>query len=254
MNHSSETGSAETPDESVTRYSGSIENELIAAAGQADRDPVVAVHSVRKLLKKYRALLKLVKGCSSGIDPERANHFLRDLGRNFSQLRDAHVRSETLSLLAATNLLPSCRDLISELLKENQRTIDQLEHKVIDEDQHFDTLKADLTSDNPVQSFIESLNTDSKCLIAGLSETYAKCHRLYLELHNQKNAELLHEWRKRIKDLQHQHEMVSALLPSDLFAASENIDPLTERLGRDQDLNNLRLWINQDGVSQNHSV
>ncbi|MDX1590757.1 MAG: CHAD domain-containing protein, partial [Balneolaceae bacterium] len=102
--------------------------------------------------------------------------------------------------------------------------------------------------------FIESLNTNSKCLLAGLSETYAKCHRLYLELHNQQDAELLHEWRKRIKDLQHQHEMVSALLPSDLFAASENIDLLTERLGRDQDLNNLRLWMNQDGVSQNHSV
>jgi CHAD domain-containing protein len=255
MTLSSESGSSQSLKPAILQISVSIIVDLRDAAGLAGTAPVEAVHSARKLLKKYRALLKLVKYCPADENIEKANIFLRNLGRNFSELRDAHVRADTLLALAHDEKFDSAESAISKLIEFNDQTVDRLEQNLINDERHFEFLTEKLLNENLAETFLHSLNPDRICVFTGFIKTYAKCHSIYSELHDHTDAELLHEWRKRVKDLQYQFEIMSEWLPPDFSPSSDKIDTLTEFLGHDQDLNNLRLWIKEEAkqhISSNH--
>ena len=64
------------------------------------RDPVAAVHSARKAVKKERSLLRLVRGAMSPQQRRRENHALRQAARGLSGARDADVMVETVAQLS----------------------------------------------------------------------------------------------------------------------------------------------------------
>src|ERR1700690_3624886 len=64
------------------------------------KDPVEAVHSARKALKKERSLLRLVRGSMPAPQRRRENRALRDAARALSATRDAAAMIDTLDQLA----------------------------------------------------------------------------------------------------------------------------------------------------------
>src|SRR2546430_13426947 len=93
--------------------------EQIHSALQLCRHPVrqrgVTVHEVRKHLKKLRAALRLTKsevGKNRWVSEDRC---LREIGRLVSDLRDAHVRLQTLIQLRddASQQFPRIEELLS---------------------------------------------------------------------------------------------------------------------------------------------
>jgi CHAD domain-containing protein len=89
-------------DESLTRgvrRIGLSQLELAETRLKSASDPAVAVHEVRKSLKRLRALLRLVR---PGLDDKvyrRENEQLRDAGRMLSAARDMDVLRQTLAKL-----------------------------------------------------------------------------------------------------------------------------------------------------------
>ena len=63
-------------------------------------DPVDAVHSARKAVKKERSLLRLMRGAMPAKRRRRENRTLRDAARGLSGARDAAAMIETLDQLS----------------------------------------------------------------------------------------------------------------------------------------------------------
>jgi CHAD domain-containing protein len=60
------------------------------------------------------------------------------------------------------------------------------------------------------------------------------------------SVEHFHEWRKRVKYLRHQTEVISAVEPGSLSMAAGRIESLGERLGLDHDLADLAAFVDSD--------
>src|SRR5438309_527686 len=93
------------PDETVGEAFARAAREQLAAAEsaltrKADSDPIAAVHTARKSIKKERALLRLMRGSVDGGRRRRENAALRDAARRLSGARDADVMIETLDELS----------------------------------------------------------------------------------------------------------------------------------------------------------
>ena len=247
MNLSLATGSGRSLSAAVNQTAAAINHELISLADLAQEDTVSAVHLVRKRFKLYRAFVKLFKNCGPEEKLKSANRALRDLGKSFSELRDAHVRSETLRNLLSGQVPEQHTRAIMALLQHNQKTIIELETALLNEQQLFTRLKNRIQSETAIDEYLQSLTASATCIRAGILCTFSQCHALNGMRENDTDPDRLHEWRKRIKDLQYQYELTVHCLPPELDPSDEQINALADLLGQDQDLHNLKTWIH--GIS-----
>ena len=236
-------GSGQSLFDAVNQLAASINHELISLADLAKEDSVSAVHLVRKRFKLYRAFIKLFKKCGPEGKLKSANQALRDLGKSFSELRDAHVRSETLRLLLTVLEMKPHSESIRMLLVHNDKSIRELETVLLDEQDLFARLENRILSDTTIHDYIQSLTPTLTCMRKGFLSTFKQCQTLYGMRQSDTDPDRLHEWRKRIKDLQYQYELTLHYLPPHLDPSNDQINALTDLLGHDQDLHNLKTWI-----------
>src|ERR1700760_1680785 len=88
-----------------------------------DDDPVGAVHSARKAIKKERSLLRLARGAIPPKERRRENRALRGAAQGLSGVRDADVMIETIAQLSdrfAGQLPESTFAAITEQLKRDR--------------------------------------------------------------------------------------------------------------------------------------
>jgi CHAD domain-containing protein len=204
-----------------------------------DEDPVKAIHSARKSLKKERALLRLVREAVYPDVYRDENAIFRDAGRRLSGTRDAQVALQTLDKLREqyAGQLPAAT---------------------------FDALQAALQLRTPrtgpgsaVRAVAAAVATDLeaargrllrwtgheitwKQMERGLDRTYKSGRKNLAEAEADPGDEALHEWRKRAKDLWYHQRVLHPLWPALMEAQADQLDELGELLGDDQDLANLR--------------
>lgn len=245
MNISLAPGSVRSLSAAVNQSAADINRELLTLPDLAQEDPVSAVHLVRKRFKLYRAFVKLFRNCGPEEKLKTANRTLRDLGKQFSELRDAHVRSETLRLLLSDEELEHHKEATMALLQHNDKTIMELETELLDEQHLFTRLESGIRPDTTIDDYLQSLTPSASCIRAGITGTFTQCHALNVmrQSDSEPDPDRLHEWRKRTKDLQYQYELSVHFMPASLRPSAENINALTELLGHDQDLHNLKTWI-----------
>ena len=88
-------------------------------------DPVAAVHSARKAVKKERSLLRLARGAISPKRRRRENRALRDAARGLSGARDADVMAETIAQLFDRFAGQLPHSTFTEIAEELERTRDE---------------------------------------------------------------------------------------------------------------------------------
>jgi CHAD domain-containing protein len=207
-----------------------------------DEDPVQAIHSARKSLKKERALLRLVREAVYPDVYRDENQVFRDAGRRLSGTRDAQVALETLDKL---------REQYTGQLSAS--TFDALEGAL-----HLRTPRTGPGS--AVRAVAAAVAGDLeaargrllrwtghaiswKQLERGLDRTYKRGRKALAEAMDDSADELMHEWRKRVKDLWYHQRILHPLWPALMEAQAGQLDGLGELLGDDQDLANLRRTI-----------
>ncbi|MDA0180635.1 CHAD domain-containing protein [Solirubrobacter phytolaccae] len=197
-----------------------VRREQLEAAFDGLREELSteSIHDARKRLKKTRSLLRLSR-------PERFkrhNRKLRDAGRALSGARDADVMAETVEDLADrfSGRLP-------KVAFERVRAPLAARAAATEPEGSADTL-GPLLSDAWVVRDVD--------LTASLKQTYARGRDAFKVADKQPTAEHLHEWRKRVKDLWYQQDLLEEVWPGVMKAQAKEAKKLSKTLGEDHDL------------------
>lgn len=224
-------------------------SNIIDYAESSDKDPATAIHEIRKKLKMLRALLKMLRYTGNQKKFEQANTLLRDLGRLMSEIRDAHVRSITLAEIELNNGLKNFERIVQEIIDCNTLQIKQLEEVYFVKFNVFNRIVKRLKTNDEITEFLDSCTFDRAKILEGYSKTYEDGFNSFFTAFVYPSSELLHEWRKRLKDLNSQSVYLGTYLPATSINLNE-MDMLSDILGEDHDYWMLSEWISEQTWSE----
>jgi CHAD domain-containing protein len=198
-----------------------------------------SIHAVRKTLKRARATLRLLRPSLAEGTFRRANARLRDAAAVLRAARDAKVLLDTVLRLLESEP-HSARPLFDGLARMLARERTAADRALL-RDGHgvawgVNVLK-DLTAH--VQHWRTS-RADSACVVAALRRTYKKTRKAAAIAGQQRTDATLHEWRKQLKYLVYELQLLQPLRPKYLGRRLLMARRLAELLGIDHDLAVLR--------------
>ena len=213
-------------------------------AAMSDIPETVRIHTVRKGLKRARAIHKLAWPA-----PDEAKHgldqaWLRDLGRSLSQARDADVLVETLRRLAPRNVTDSDADgagdpVLEELLRLRHeahldsppsRLLHQVAPELIAKAREWDAASWMPIEAHPIRD----------ALTPGIGSYWSALDDVVLS----PTGERFHTLRKRVKDLGYQMDFMGRRVAASGKRLRRRADRLSELLGWHHDL-----WVFEDRVA-----
>ncbi len=225
-----------------------------------DRD--IAVHDARKICKRLRAVLRLIRDEVGYEYYRQENIRVRDASRLLAPLRDSAVMVEALDSLLTrfrdieTTSLPAELPVnLAQLVSVPEKNFVSLREKLIQRHHNYsrqiletDAVPQFITAfrqarlnvaDWPIQQ--ESFDTIS----GGLHRVYRRgCLRM-AKAAKTTSVEALHDWRKRVKYLWHQLEIIQPIWPVMLTELAESLHALSSFLGDEHDLAELQRLIIQ---------
>jgi len=210
----------------------------IAELGSED-DADRAVHSVRKRLKKLRGLLRLLEGelgrGAFGVE----NRTYRDAGRLLEGPRRA------AAVLAAYDGLlerfpgavpDAARDALRERLsRERERRVDAMHGE-----SHAREVSASLQASIARLESWPLAREGWKLCERGFRRSYARGRRAFRSALAEPTTERFHEWRKQAKHHWYHVRLLERVWPDALRAVGAMLEALTEELGAEHDLDDLR--------------
>lgn len=208
-----------------------LESAVQALAETDEESRPEAVHTARKSVKKARALLRLARSGMPRAAYREENRALREVGRSLSAVRDADVLGETVDELG-------------------ERCAGQLPARV------FQDLRRDVTAlagiddtGRRVASAATALRTRTTSAAAWPLEdvrwstvrddarrAYARGREAFKAARASSDDEVMHEWRKRAKDLWYHQRLLRDVWKPVMRAHVDEVDELSDVLGDHHDL------------------
>ncbi len=212
-----------------------LEKALNEMTGLKHKDEGAAVHATRKRIKKIRAVLRLVKGELGSEIFQGENERLREVARGFAGSRDARVQHQVLERLCeeAEQGGGAFRGTAAILQKE-----------IADHEESFGSKREAAAS--ALQQICDRLEgwplekAGSAALCAALCHTYRRGRRCFRSVQKEPEAENFHTWRKRVKDLWYQAQIMQNLNETVLCEIAQAAKVLGQQLGDLHDLAFLR--------------
>jgi len=197
------------------------------------------IHDVRVLMKKSRAVMRLV-------GPQLGNDFFtrdilafREVGRIMCSWRDTSVHRKILKELSKEN--PG----IFSRLKENEK-INALLMKNLTDHEHSEEIQVGLKKIDDLLNIaghrirFQSMDKlDPQQLIKDLELTYLSVMHIYLTCRNNPKPENIHEFRKKAKKFFYQLYFFRPLNPSVVKSIEKKLDIMTRNLGKYNDYTQL---------------
>jgi CHAD domain-containing protein len=193
------------------------------------------IHSARKRFKKLRSLLRLVRPLRDEGFPSEMR-LLRDAGRHLAAARDADVLIATVRELGSADPANSWSALeaglrpgpdIAGLEEKLRRTVSAL--------QDFEEKIAAWPA----------LPSDAAAATAGIASAYRKGRKAWIRAESRRTPEVLHEWRKRVKDLWYHTRLLSEADPV-MMERAASLGRLADVLGSRHDLDVLESTVKDD--------
>jgi CHAD domain-containing protein len=210
---------------------------IIADGRRALTDPELtgpeAVHEVRKALKRWRALLRLL-GKPLGDQADQMRSEARELMRGIAGARDAQSALDALSDLRKADL-PFSQTSVETIRARLTERRDDAEAKAFSKtmrnrlSRYFDYATLSLER-WPLKAIDFDIVTD------GLTSTYRRARQLLPDAWPDAEAEHLHDLRRRVVEHRHQMDLVEPLWPRLGKVWAEEAQRLRNRLGSCQDL------------------
>lgn len=213
-------------------------------------DRELAVHEARKALKRVRAVLRLVAAPLGDYAFRQENAVLRDVSRRLSVARSAAVAVHTarsyvdahpglIDPIAGRRLLVGLEDrrdwIRSSSLHDRQTLADLVTTLLAARSRYAAWPVTELQVDARAphrRPFPDEFAT----VAPGLERTYAAGKDSMADAVAARSSGAFHEWRKQVKYVRHQHEMLRPLWPAVMTAAAESLADLAEGLGGEHDL------------------
>jgi CHAD domain-containing protein len=234
----------ESVPEGVARIAfGRIDHAVDELRGKTSSSRAEAVHEARKDMKKLRSLLRLVRGEIGDEVYRRENDGLRDAARQLSGVRDADVMLETHDSLVERRP----KDIPSRTAGGLRKAL--VEHRQALDGHRGGRKKARKEVVGVLEEARERveewpLESDGfEALEAGLRRAYRRGRRAYRTVLDDRSAENMHEWRKRVKDLWYHQNLLECAWPELMDPLADQTHELSNVLGDDHDLTVLREWV-----------
>jgi CHAD domain-containing protein len=219
-------------DEAARVFTEELALALAELRDQALTDDL-AVHSVRKRLKRLRALLRLFRyEIGSGFGA--SNRALRDAGRELSDLRDARVALDTLDRLSERypDHLPAGTKgplrAIRRSLAESMENSDAADLRA--------SVASKLVPALEWPKGWQFSETGFPAMERGLQRTYRQGRTALAEARATGSVAAFHEWRKRVKDHWHHTQLIGQPGHRGMRTRELRLHDLSDALGDIQDL------------------
>ncbi|PYE84826.1 CHAD domain-containing protein [Pseudoroseicyclus aestuarii] len=209
--------------------------ELSAAVAglEAPTDPHAAVHEARKAVKKTRGLLRLIRGGFS--DYKAQNDHLREAGRLLSSQRDRAVLLETFERVSAAHADRLDRRRLTPLrrqLTEDREAADG----TADIEERIDRFRGALQDIHDSAAHWHIKPKGWSAIEPGLARSYERAQTAMRQAERSRDAEALHDWRKRVKDHWYHTRLLSLLWPEGMKSHRKAARTLADLLGQHHDL------------------
>lgn len=239
--------------ESIATNVNRILSEEVKAALEALENPEEAsgdaIHSVRKRIKKIRALFRLVRSELKEKDFIRTNTFYRSIGQQLSSLRDATVMIKTLDKLRQTQPTKVSAHVFTTLHKALLVQQQQAANAFFDDPTQLGgVIQAFEQAAQQVQG-LSKRHKGFRLMAPNLKSIYQRARKA-LKLATQKpSIDHLHELRKEVKTLWYHTRLLQPIWPGLLKAYEHEFGRLGELLGDDHDFGVLAEAIESDELS-----
>lgn len=201
-----------------------------------------AVHEARKHLKKARASLRLLRPALKNSTYREWNTAMRDAARPLSAARDAKVLLDSLHLLGERYgdsvralRLEGFRRVLNEQRTQAVRDVLGGKGTVVGHSRQL--LRAARTS---MERPTIPRTDDWDSVGTGLKRIYASGRRAMAAARKAPAADAFHEWRKQVKYLRYQLEVLEPLWPGMVGELADQAHKLSDYLGDEHDLSVLR--------------
>ena len=198
-----------------------------------------AVHDIRVLMKKSRALLKLAAPQIDSQYCSRDLAELKEVGRIMRSWRDTSVHRKTLK-----ELKKEFPDIFSRL--NGHTALTQLLSKQIfpsePDDERSSSIKqiGSLLNKTSYRVRFQTMSVfDSQILIKQLEASYTRIADIYLLCRNNPGTAKLHLFRMKTKDFLYQLYIFRPLNPSIIKTLEKRLDSMTQNLGKYNDLSQI---------------
>jgi CHAD domain-containing protein len=210
---------------------------LHLAARSATDDPARAIHGFRRALRRIRSTLHLVERALPHEIWRDLDHAVRDVARHTSALRDAEILPDTLNTVVVAD---------REALDVWRIELDQARLKARAAGTSGGLLRAGAVDLQPVaETFGGQLEPEIRWrhLARGLRDTWKRAKKARRAAEKRPNPKLIHEFRKRVKDVRWQLELVASVAPQAQREGIDALAALARGLGGVTDLIALRTWV-----------
>jgi CHAD domain-containing protein len=195
-----------------------------------------AVHDIRVLMKKSRAVISLLRSQMDEESYTREYQALREVGRLMSSWRETSVHRKVLKSLRKSHPLvfSELKDFepLNELINNNY-TGPGLVEEIETTSQQIQSL---LSKSGYRIRFLSLSNLDPKILLAELEKTYLSVSESYLACRVNPKPIKIHEFRKKAKNFLYQLWFFRPLKPRVIKSLEKRIDVMTQNLGKYNDL------------------
>lgn len=200
------------------------------------------VHEARKAIKRMRALARLLRYELGEQEFERVNSSLRVAGQRLAGARDADVRLATLERLRTRHPKALALEGVERLGERLER-----ERGRESEPASPQNVLADIANMRRHLAHWNLVEHDFQALAPGLKRIYRegrrRCTRVKRE--HGRNAEDVHDWRKRVKGLYYALDMLGGASAKGARSATRSAERLGDLLGEEHDLWMLCAYVEQ---------
>lgn len=213
----------------------------------AGEDVDLAVHEARKAMKRIRAMLRLVRPVIGDRVYRYENRTLRDAARLLAGIRDGAVSVGTVGKIADRfgGALPL--DVFDDLSERLDRRAVHIRQRIIHESDAIERVVATLertrvrfatwpVDDTERSPYGSPLPDRFATIGGGLTRTYARGGQEMKRAYASPDAHNFHMWRKRVKYLRHQMEILRPLYPEVVGATAFTLERLGDILGDEHDI------------------
>lgn len=219
--------------------------------------PDQAVHTARKATKRVRAMLRLVRPEIGDKVYRYENRNLRDTARLLSGVRDAAVAVETVRFLGErfSGSLPI--DVFDRMSERLDRRALHIRQRVLYESDAVPRVVGSLektrnrfagwpTGKIEKKVYPTAVRDRYDAVGAGFGQTYRRGRTEMKRAYSTPTAVNFHQWRKRVKYLRYQTEMLQTMWPEVVGAAAFSLARLSDLLGAEHDLADLLALLTVD--------
>jgi CHAD domain-containing protein len=218
-------------------------NQIIDDLTNPETERDTGVHEARKNCKRVRAAYRLIRD-EIGDDLYRQENIrFRDTARLLAGARDSWVLIGTLDSLVTDHADP----LNSQAFEGVRQYLQQRYEAILARESENTRVIPEIVENMRVaRAQIENLpiqHADFSAFRPGIQRVYRRGRQAMQQAYTDPHPKIFHEWRKRVKYLWHQIQILEASRPKRLSKLANELHTLSDYLGDDHDLAVLRQTI-----------